>query len=88
LNEVQTPQIFDRKVLESAYANRSNVKGYVADDAALVRANGGVVATVGGSRYNVRIDSEEAVKLAGDYLKHLPRPKSKTPLTPFDEAQW
>jgi 2-C-methyl-D-erythritol 4-phosphate cytidylyltransferase len=88
LHEVQTPQIFGRKVLGSAYANRGSFKGHLADDAALVRSNGGVVATVPGSRYNVRIDSEDAVKLAGDFLKHLPRPKSKTPLTPFDEAQW
>ena len=86
--EVQSPQVFARKVLEEAYANRAGLKGYLPDDAALVRANGYPVTTVPGSRYNVRIDTDEALKLAADYLKHLPKPKSKTPLTPFDEAQW
>ncbi len=88
LFEVQSPQIFNRKVLESAYANRANLKGSLTDDAAMIRANGGTVSTIFGSRYNVRIDSEETVKLASDYLSHLPKPKSKAPLTPFDEAQW
>lgn len=88
LHEVQSPQIFSREVLESAFANRANLQGILTDDAALVRANGGIVATIPGSRYNVRIDSDEAAKLGSDYLSHLPKPKSKTPLTPFDEAQW
>jgi 2-C-methyl-D-erythritol 4-phosphate cytidylyltransferase len=88
MHEVQSPQIFNRTVLQNAYANRTSAKGPLADDAALVRGCGGAVTTVPGSRYNVRIDSDEAVKLAADYLRHLPKPKSKTPLTPFDEAQW
>jgi len=87
-HEVQSPQIFSRKVLEAAYGARASVAGTPADDAALVRATGGVVATIPGSRYNVRMDSDENIKLAADFLKHLPKPKSQTPLTPFDEAQW
>jgi 2-C-methyl-D-erythritol 4-phosphate cytidylyltransferase len=84
---VQSPQIFRRAVLADGYAKRGD--GIFMDDAELVlMTTGAKISTVPGSRFNERIDSEESAKLARDFISHLPRPKSKTPLTPFDEAQW
>ena len=40
------------------------------------------------SRLNQRVDSDEMVRLAADLIERLPKPKPKTPLSPFDEAQW
>ncbi|HTV49254.1 MAG TPA: 2-C-methyl-D-erythritol 4-phosphate cytidylyltransferase [Phycisphaerae bacterium] len=85
---VQSPQIFSRKVLLDAYEKRSSIKTPLADDAALVKAAGGKITTVPGWKLSLRVDSDEAVRLAGDVLKHLPRLKSKAPISPFDEAQW
>ena len=84
--EVQSPQLFWRKALVAAYAGRaSNV--YV-DDAELVIASGLKIATIGGSRYNMRIDSDEMVRLGKDLIGHMPKPKPKTPLSAFGEAEW
>ena len=86
--EIQSPQIFSRKLLQEAYEKRSEIKGPLADDAALVKAAGGKITTAPGWRLWLRIDSDEAVRLAGDVLKHMPKPRSKAPISPFDEAQW
>lgn len=86
MHEVQSPQAFDRKVLVEAYAKRAGSKAL--DDASLVRLAGGKVTTIAGSRYNVRADSEESVRLLSDAIKHLPRPKPKGPMNPFGEAEW
>ena len=86
LFEVQSPQVFRRSVLEEAYAKRAGIKAV--DDADLVRQCGVKVLAIAGSTYNVRVDSDEMVKLAGDYLGHMPKPRPKGPITPFDEAQW
>lgn len=87
LHEIQSPQIFSRQLLVDAYAKRASIPN-PADDAALVRLCGGKISTVPGSAYNIRIDSEELSRLAGDYLKHVPKPRKTGPITPFDEAQW
>lgn len=88
LVEVQSPQIFSRKILVEAYAARANVKGLLLDDASLVRACGGRITTAPGSRLNQRLDGDDMLRMAGDLLKHLPRPKAKALASPFDEAQW
>jgi 2-C-methyl-D-erythritol 4-phosphate cytidylyltransferase len=84
--EVQSPQIFRRPALAAAYASRG-ANTYV-DDAELVAAAGGRILTLPGSRFNQRIDSDDMVRLGKDLLEHLPRPKSKTPLAAFGEAEW
>ena len=86
VSEVQSPQIFRRKALVEAYAKRDG-RTFV-DDAELLLATGFKVTTIGGSRINQRIDSDEMVRLARDLIDHLPKPKPKTPLNPFGEAEW
>jgi 2-C-methyl-D-erythritol 4-phosphate cytidylyltransferase len=84
--QVQSPQIFRRQPLLDAYAQRAG-KTFV-DDAELVLSASQPVASVPGSRLNQRIDSDEMVRLAADLIEHLPKPKPKTPLSAFEEAQW
>jgi 2-C-methyl-D-erythritol 4-phosphate cytidylyltransferase len=86
VSEVQSPQLFRKAALVEAYAKRGS--GSFVDDAEVVMNAGFRVATVGGSRLNMRIDSDEMVRLGRDLIEHLPRPKPKTPLTPFGEAEW
>ena len=87
VSEVQSPQIFSRKLLEAAYAARDK-SAVLMDDAEVVMAGGGKIQTIPGTRFNQRIDSDEALKIAADLIARMPKPKPKTPLTPFDEAQW
>ena len=84
--EVQSPQVFRRQALVEAYAKRGG-KTYL-DDAELLIASGHKIMTLAGSRLNQRIDSEEMVRLGKDLIEHLPKPKPKTPLNPFAEAEW
>ncbi len=84
--EVQSPQVFRRQPLVDAYARRAG-KTYV-DDAELLIASGHKILTLPGSRLNQRIDSDDMVRLGADLLERLPKPKPKTPLTPFGEAEW
>jgi len=86
VSEVQSPQLFRKAVLVEAYGKRGGAS--FVDDAELVMTAGFRVATVGGSRLNMRMDSDEMVRLGKDLIEHLPRPKSRTPLTPFGEAEW
>ncbi|MGC8553540.1 MAG: IspD/TarI family cytidylyltransferase [Phycisphaerae bacterium] len=94
LQQLQSPQLFQRSALEQAYAQRSTLRGGasrsgpVFDDATLLRAAGKKVTVVAGSPFNVRAESEETLRVVSDMVKHLPKPRSKAPLTPFDEAQW
>jgi 2-C-methyl-D-erythritol 4-phosphate cytidylyltransferase len=86
LVEVQSPQAFRRDALDKAYAARE--ANPTLDDLGLIRALGEKIASVPGNRINLRVDSEETQKLAADWLKHLPRPKSKASFNPFGEAEW
>jgi 2-C-methyl-D-erythritol 4-phosphate cytidylyltransferase len=86
VSEVQSPQIFRRAALVEAYARRAGAS--FVDDAELVLTTGHKIGTIGGSRLNMRIDTDEMVRLGKDLIEHLPKPKSRTPLDPFGEAQW
>lgn len=87
VQEIQSPQAFKRAVLQEAYAKR-NGQTFMDDGELVLMTLGRRITTIAGSRLNQRMDSEEILKLGKDLIAHLPRPKSKTPLTPFDEAQW
>ena len=65
---VQTPQVFERKLLERAHA-RAN--GFAAtDDAALVEAIGGKVRIVPGSERNIKVTTPEDLRIAESLLKN------------------
>ena len=87
---VQSPQIFRRAALAEAYEKRTSSPDIAPMDDAelLLLTTAHKILTLPGSRFNERVDSEETLKLARDFISHMPKPKSKTPLTPFDEAQW
>lgn len=87
--EVQTPQIFKKDVLVRAYAARTKEHASCADEAELVQTTLGTkVATVTGERFNIRADSEGAIKMLPDILNRIPKPRKAGPASPFEEAQW
>lgn len=79
--EAQTPQVFERSVLLEAYAKRG---GFVAtDDAQLVERSGQPVAVTPGSPINLKITTQEDMRLAAQALKALPKPKLGGVAHPF-----
>ncbi len=85
----QTPQVFRRDWLESAYSQRDQLKGPITDDAQLLEASGKKVHLVAGSTSNLKITTREDIALAEAILHSRPKPKPAGPAHPFaDEAQW
>jgi 2-C-methyl-D-erythritol 4-phosphate cytidylyltransferase len=86
----QTPQVFRRDWLETAYADRARLGRGVTDDAQLVEAAGHPVYLVAGSAANLKITTREDLALADAVLKARPKPKAKGPIHPFadDEFKW
>jgi 2-C-methyl-D-erythritol 4-phosphate cytidylyltransferase len=84
--EAQTPQVFRRELLLEAYAKRD---GFAAtDDAQLVERIAHPVTVVRGSPINLKINTQEDLRLAGYALKAMPRPKLDR-LHPFaEEDMW
>jgi 2-C-methyl-D-erythritol 4-phosphate cytidylyltransferase len=85
--EAQTPQVFRRDLLLEAYAKRGD---FVAtDDAQLVERIGHAVSVVTGSPVNIKITTQEDLRLAEQALKALPKPKMTGPAHPFaDDDMW
>lgn len=72
--EAQTPQVFRRQLLLDAYAKRD---GFVAtDDAQLVERIGVRAVMVQGSPVNLKVTTQEDLRLAEQALKAMPKPKS------------
>ncbi|MBS0210664.1 MAG: 2-C-methyl-D-erythritol 4-phosphate cytidylyltransferase [Planctomycetes bacterium] len=85
--EAQTPQVFRRQLLIDAYARRAGFKA--TDDAQLVERLGQHVAMVQGSSMNLKITTQEDLRLAEQVLKALPKPKGLGPFHPFaDDDKW
>jgi 2-C-methyl-D-erythritol 4-phosphate cytidylyltransferase len=85
--EAQTPQVFRRQLLVDAYARRG--KEPATDDAQLVERLGQKVTVVPGSPMNLKITTKDDLRLAGAFLKALPRPKLGGQGNPFaDDALW
>ncbi|MBX9790315.1 MAG: 2-C-methyl-D-erythritol 4-phosphate cytidylyltransferase [Pirellulales bacterium] len=79
--EAQTPQVFRRQILLDAYAKRGD---FVAtDEASLVERIGQPVTIVPGSPINLKITTQEDLRLAEQALKALPKPKLSGPGHPF-----
>ncbi len=89
LYEAQTPQVFDRALLQKAYKNISNVdKTRITDDAALVEALGEKVSIVETDHSNIKITRKSDLPIAEAIISNRPKPKPAGPGGPFIEAQW
>ncbi|MEF9932207.1 MAG: 2-C-methyl-D-erythritol 4-phosphate cytidylyltransferase, partial [Bacteroidales bacterium] len=64
---VQTPQVFDSTVLKKCYAKAYSPA--FTDDASVLESSGYSVATVKGSRFNIKITTPEDIKMAEIILK-------------------
>lgn len=85
--EAQTPQVFRRQLLLDAYAKRGGFQA--TDDAQLVERLGHPVAVVQGSAINMKITTQEDLRLAEQALKAMPKPKFKGAGHPFaDDEMW
>jgi 2-C-methyl-D-erythritol 4-phosphate cytidylyltransferase len=85
--EAQTPQVFRRQLLLDAYAKRGSFQA--TDDAQLVERLGHPVTVVQGSPINMKITTQEDLRLAEQALKALPKPKLKGAGHPFaDDDMW
>jgi 2-C-methyl-D-erythritol 4-phosphate cytidylyltransferase len=84
--EAQTPQVFRRELLLEAYGKRGNLAG--TDDAQLVERLGKPVIVVSGSPLNLKISTNQDLRLAEQALKVLPKPKLNTPAHPFADDHW
>lgn len=85
--EAQTPQVFRRKLIEEAYAQRAGFNA--TDDAQLVERLGKPVTVVPGSPVNLKITTKEDQRLAEQALKALPKPKFDKPIHPFaNDDMW
>lgn len=66
--EAQTPQTFEKELLQRAYRERPKELAPT-DDCGLVEAHGRSVAIVSGSRRNIKITSYEDLKIAEKFLE-------------------
>lgn len=83
----QTPQVFCRKLLIDAYAQRG--KEPATDEAQLVERLGHAVAVVPCPPLNLKITTRDDLKLAAQVLKVLPKPKTDGFRNPFaDDDLW
>ncbi len=89
LYEVQTPQVFDAKLLKKAYkAIEKGDKSGITDDSTLVETMGHEVAIVETDSSNIKITRKSDVAIAEAIIKSRPRPKPEGPIGPYIEAQW
>jgi len=91
LYEVQTPQVFDRALLQRAYnhlAEPDSATSPVSDDAQLVEALGEEVFVVESDPSNLKITHSVDIAIAEAILKARPKPKPDGPIGPYAEAQW
>ena len=85
--EAQTPQVFARQLLLDAFAKRD---GFAAtDEAQLLERIGVDVHVLPGSPVNLKITTQEDLRLAEHALKAVPKPKAFGPAHPFkDDDMW
>jgi len=84
LVQAQTPQVFERSVLEKSFAICRKLAS-VTDDASLVEAAGHPVHVVDGWPMNIKLTTAEDVRLAELFLAALPKPGGLNSLHPFGD---
>lgn len=83
----QTPQVFARRLLETAYARCAHPAG-MTDDASLVEQLGQPVQVIEGWPMNIKITTAEDFRLAELYLNALPRGEGLGSLHPFADEMF
>ncbi len=82
----QTPQVFRKSLLIRAYAERFRLGSSATDDCQLVEATGHPCLVVNGSPFNIKITTQEDLKLAAAILPLLDKaPKRETSCRPFSD---
>ena len=76
----QTPQVFRRELILEAYAKRGDYEA--TDESSLVERLGHSVRVVKGAPMNIKITTQEDLKIAGALLGILPRAKGLDALAP------
>ena len=85
--EAQTPQVFSRQLLTTAFA--AEATDTATDEAQLIQATGHPVTVVAGSPMNIKITTRDDLRLAEQILKALPKPRLGGPSHPFaDDDRW
>lgn len=87
LFEAQTPQVFRKDLLRSAY-EALPPDAAPTDDAQVVEMAGHVVTIVRGDARNIKITTPGDMVLAGAILKGMTRKAKPATGSPFNEAQW
>jgi len=86
----QTPQVFRREWILTAYAGRARVGAGVTDDTQLVEAIGHPCVVVESTLSNFKITTAADLRLAAAVLRALPEPARDGPAHPFadDHPVW
>lgn len=86
----QTPQVFRRDWLEQAFARRSQHPADITDDTQLLEAIGHRCAIVPGSRLNIKITTQEDLRLASAIIRLQDHPHGEASSHPFadEAAKW
>ncbi len=82
----QTPQVFRRQLLLDAYAQRGDFQP--TDEAQLVERLGHPIAVVECSPMNLKITSQEDLRMAQALIDHIPKPSVTKLLHPFEDDRW
>lgn len=83
----QTPQVFERKLLEQAFARCARLAA-VTDEASLVEQMGKPVHVIDGWPMNIKITTGDDFKLAEMFVKALPKAEGLRNLHPFADEMF
>ena len=83
--EAQTPQVFRKSLLEKAYEHRGDL--VATDEAQLVENLGKKVSIVGCSAINLKITTQDDLKMAEALLDVVPKEKTLRSLHPFADEE-
>lgn len=81
LYAAQTPQAFNRELIQELYANRNGAQP--TDEAQLLELNDHPVAIVPGSPFNIKITTQADLRFAKACLAAMPTAKFDAPIHPF-----
>ena len=87
LVQAQTPQVFERHLLQKAFASCRNLAA-ATDEASLVEELGHAVFVVDGWPMNIKITTNEDFRMAELYLNAMPKSGGIAALHPFADDRF